>query len=477
MSMKHLSLKDYVAAFYARKRVLLICLLMTPAIALLVSLVRPKIYQASVKIWAKEQRAKDPFEVETRRLSFLKDQQELMLSNEVASRVLEELISSKAEKTSAGSWQKMDETQKAEAIARLKKRIEIDIDVGTNEGGSSFIVLKVKASQSAEAARTANLYTKKYVDYYYELRSKTAQDSYRFLENRLQQVRSELADNEKTLQEFEIAQGRKLIPLIELIKQGSSASFSEAYKFMTTNDLLMADAAERFKEFDLLENKRKETHGLFVPRDSSSKNLSLIHLQDNLVNLQLKLNHVRQRRTEAFDDVGMLQREVGFAERLLRSQNNEDFESRSIATQALRQKQDVLSKRVEEIREDLSEIATSKVFYERLRREVENSAAIYKKVQEELEGARTAAELSVNKTATIYVIDQALPPLKPVSPNIFLNVLLGIVAGIVMGVGLIMAYAYMDRTIKTPEDVSHYLGLDVLGSVSLVTEQDRSPKK
>ncbi len=475
--MKHLYLKDYVAAFYARKRVFLICLLMTPAVALVVSLVRPKIYQASVKIWAKEQRARDPFEVETRRLSFLKDQQELMLSNEVASRVLQTLLSKKEEGTTAETWDQMDETQKAEAIAKLKKRVEIDIDVGTTEGGSSFIILKAKASRSAEAARTANLFTKKYVDYYYELRNKTAQDSYRFLENRLQQVRTELAENEKKLQEFEIAQGRKLIPLIELIKQGSSASFSEAYRFMTTNDLLMADSAEKFKEFELLENKRKQTNGLFIPRDSSSKNLALIHLQDNLVNLQLKLSHIRQRRTEHFDDVGMLQREIGFAEKLLRSQNDEDFQSRSIDNEALREKGDVLSKRVEEIRADLSEIATRKVFYERLRREVENSAAIYKKVQEELESARTAAELSVNKTATIYVIDQALPPLKPVSPNIPLNVLLGVVAGIVLGVGLIMVYTYMDRTVKNPADISNYLGLDVLGSVSLFEEKDGSREK
>ncbi len=106
-----------------------------------------------------------------------------------------------------------------------------------------------------------------------------------------------------------------------------------------------------------------------------------------------------------------------------------------------------------------------------MRREVENSAAIYKKVREELEGARTEAELSVNKSAAIYVIDQALPPLEPVSPNIILNLALGIMAGIAIGTGLIMVFAYMGRTIKSPEDVSHYLGLDVPGSISILEEK------
>ncbi len=157
MPIKTLYLRDYVAAFYERRLAFIICLVMTPVVALLVNVAMPKVYQASVKIWAKEQRARDPLEVESRRLSFLKDQQELLLSNRVAESVLDALGPGKPETSAGVRGQGPDPTQRAKDIAKLKKRIEIDIDVGTNEGGSSFIGLKVTAPDPAEAARTANL--------------------------------------------------------------------------------------------------------------------------------------------------------------------------------------------------------------------------------------------------------------------------------------------------------------------------------
>lgn len=461
-----LSLRDYIEAFYTRKQLFFICIIVTPLIAIIVSFLVPKVYQASTKIWAKEQRSGDPFRLEETRLSFLKDQQELILSNVVASRVLESLPPLAATGTAKKTWAELSPEQQAERIAQLRKNVEAEIDPGALEGGSSFILLKAKAGTAALAAQVANLFAEYYIEYYYELKSKSAHDSYKFLETQSEQVALSLEQSEHTLRDFEVRLGPKLIPLIELIKQGTSASFSEAYRFIGAYDLYASDFSERAKGLALLQDLRKETGGRFVPLDSSSKNLSLIHVRDNLDNLRLKLAHVKQRRTEKFDDVGMLQNEVSFAETLLKGQIREDFESRTVEKDASKEKLDFMAKRVREIEKDLGDLAENRVTYEKLRRDVDNQSAIHKKVLEELESARIAAEMSIRKTANIYVIDKAVPPLKAVKPNKILNLVLGILGGIVIGLSLVMISAYLDQTIRRPDQVTRYLGLDVLGSVS-----------
>lgn len=459
------TLKDYVEAFYVRRRLFLVCVVVTPLVALIVSFLIPKVYQSSTKIWAKEQRTGDPFRIEETRLSFLKDQQELILSNMVITRVLESLPWEMMESLSKKPWNELSDEQQTQLVEQQRKSVEVEIDPGAIEGGSSFITIKVKAGRASLAAKLANLFAEKYIEFYYELKTKSAHDSYRFLETQTEQVAQVLEDSESKLRNFEIGLGRKLIPLIELTKQGTSASFTESYRFIGSYDIYAADYAERAKALTLFEELRKETAGRFVPLESSSKNLSLIHVRDNLDNLKLKLSHIRQRRTERYDDVGMLKNEVIFAEQMFKGQARDDFESRNAENKASREKLNVMERRVQEIEGELIEIAQNRVTYEKMRRDVDNQSAIYKKVREELESARIAAELSVYKTANINIIDRAMPPIKALRPNKVLNLVLGLIGGIVIGIGLVMISVYLDQTIRRPEQVPKYLGLDVLGSI------------
>jgi polysaccharide biosynthesis transport protein len=462
---KSLSLNDYLEVFYIRRRLFLICLLVTPLVALIVSFLIPKVYLSSTKIWAKEQRTGDPFRVEETRLSFLKDQQELIQSNVVVSRVLESLPMEAMEKLSKKPWNELPEEKQTVLVEQLKKSVDVEIDPGAIEGGSSFISIKVKAGTASLAAKLANLFAQKYIEFYYELKTKTAHDSYKFLESQAGQVAQFLENSESELKNFEIKLGPRLIPLIELTKQGTSASFTESYRFIGSYDLYLADYAEKTKALTLFEDLRKETGGKFVPADTSSKNLSLVHARDSLDNLRLKLENMRQRRTERFDEVGMLQNEVNYAEQMFKGQAGQDFESRSAENKASKEKLAVMEKRVQEIGKDLLEIAENRVTYEKLRRDVDNQSAIFRKVSEELENARIAAELSVYKTANINIIDKALPPARPLRPNKVLNLILGLIGGIVIGTGLVMISAYLDQMIRRPEQVPKYLGLNVLGSI------------
>lgn len=68
----------------------------------------------------------------------------------------------------------------------------------------------------------------------------------------------------------------------------------------------------------------------------------------------------------------------------------------------------------------------------------------------------------------VMVVDVALTPRNPVSPNIRLNLAIAGVLGIMLAIGLILLVEFLDNTIKSPADIEQLLGLTVMATVPLV---------
>lgn len=65
----------------------------------------------------------------------------------------------------------------------------------------------------------------------------------------------------------------------------------------------------------------------------------------------------------------------------------------------------------------------------------------------------------------IQVMDSAVLPVSPVSPNKKTNMLVAFLAGLIFSMGLAFVLDYMDRTIKTEDDVARYVDLPVIGMI------------
>ncbi|UZJ79335.1 YveK family protein [Fictibacillus sp. KU28468] len=65
----------------------------------------------------------------------------------------------------------------------------------------------------------------------------------------------------------------------------------------------------------------------------------------------------------------------------------------------------------------------------------------------------------------------------PVKPNAKLNMAIALVVGLMTGVGLAFLLEYLDNTLKSEQDIEHFLGLPVLGTIpkmTLVDEKDNA---
>ena len=82
----------------------------------------------------------------------------------------------------------------------------------------------------------------------------------------------------------------------------------------------------------------------------------------------------------------------------------------------------------------------------------------------------------IMKVGNINIIDKAITPTLPVSPNKQLNMMLAIILGLGVGVVIILLIELLDTTIKTPDDIKNHYDLPVFGVIPYVEDSEKKQK-
>ncbi len=73
-------------------------------------------------------------------------------------------------------------------------------------------------------------------------------------------------------------------------------------------------------------------------------------------------------------------------------------------------------------------------------------------------------------TSNIKIVEKAMIPMKPNAANKKRKVMVGILMGLILGYGIALFIEYIDRTIRTEDDVQRYLKLPVLSVVPKIDD-------
>lgn len=130
-----------------------------------------------------------------------------------------------------------------------------------------------------------------------------------------------------------------------------------------------------------------------------------------------------------------------------------------------------LSELLDKAKRQALDLNLLEIEYNRLNRSKENNEKLYQLVLERTKESDLAQMMRVNN---IRVLDRPLLPRHPIRPRVFLNILIGIFLGGIAGIGAASLRSFLDRTLKTPDDVERELGITFLG---LIPEIDVTGKK
>ncbi len=76
----------------------------------------------------------------------------------------------------------------------------------------------------------------------------------------------------------------------------------------------------------------------------------------------------------------------------------------------------------------------------------------------------------------VNTIEKANLPTSPSSPSVMKNTAIGAMLGILLSAGIIILIFILDDTVKTPDDVEKYLGLNVLTSIPIQEGEEKAKK-
>jgi succinoglycan biosynthesis transport protein ExoP len=74
-------------------------------------------------------------------------------------------------------------------------------------------------------------------------------------------------------------------------------------------------------------------------------------------------------------------------------------------------------------------------------------------------------EFQSGSALRVSLVEPALTPIAPVRPRTRLNVILGLMLGVVIGVGFAFLREFLDRSVKTPEELEIAAGAPVVGTI------------
>ena len=99
-----------------------------------------------------------------------------------------------------------------------------------------------------------------------------------------------------------------------------------------------------------------------------------------------------------------------------------------------------------------------------------------KQIADTLRKAVSVQITEIMSADSVNTVEEGNLPTSPSSPNVKKNMMLGALLGLVISMGLIVLISILDDTVKTPDDVEKYLGLNLLTSIP-IQEGSNAPKR
>jgi len=313
---------------------------------------------------------------------------------------------------------------------------------------TSLVEVSFDATDAALAARVANQLADEYI--YQNLQAKwdATQKASEWLSGRLEELKARLEKSEDLLQAY--AQAKSLVFVAD--KQNLVNTRLEQLQLEYTRAQL--DRFQKESLAKLVESGKAEDLPGFI-NDKLIQDLEsrLTDLQREYAKVTASVKPEHPRAVQIQKQIDSVNESLGSLKKLVADNVTHEY-------QASVQHEKFLADAIEQQKKEVNDVAEKSIQYNFLKREAETNRQLFDALLQKLKESQVQAGMSANN---IRIVDPAEVPKKPVRPRVLLNLALGIALGLMSGVGLAFFQEYMDKTVKTPDDVERLLRLPALG--------------
>jgi uncharacterized protein involved in exopolysaccharide biosynthesis len=324
-------------------------------------------------------------------------------------------------------------------------------------------LLKINASSPSptKARDIANGLAKSYINFNINNRMKSSQDTLSWLTDRMYEMKKRLEDAEEEFLEYK--QSVKLISV-----EGKQKIISQ--KITEFNDAYLQARNKRLE----LDTKLEKLEGISkfgkdIPLLRSLIDNKLINsLHSQLVDAELELSRLSKTYKSKHPKIVEINSHINQTRLKLNQEIEKELDNLKAEQAVLMSREKVLQKTITDFEKEGMENNKKELQHTILKRNMEMNQNLYDALLVRLKEADITGNINVSN---IRITEKAQLPILPISPNKKRNFLLGVILGLMIGIGISFLWEYLDRSLRTEEDVRKYLGLPVLSVIPIVESE------
>lgn len=442
-----MTLANFIAIVRARLRILLLVTAATVLTAVVISLLLPKKYvaTASVVVDAKPDPVSAMIYPGLASPAFMATQVDVLVSDRVALRVVRDL---KLTENPDIRQQWQDDAGGQGTIEQwLSDSLKKSLDIQPSKE-SNVISVAYKAPDPRFAAALANAFVQAYIATALELRVNPAKQYNSFFDDQAKAARATLEAAQTKLSNFQRQNG---IVVNDERLDVEMARLNELSTQLVTFQAMTAESNSRQAQATGASGDRLQEvlNNPVIGQLKSDLNRAEARLQE----LSTRYGDNHPQVVEARANIAELRSRVEAETRRVTGGTvvtNTINRQREAETRAALEAQRAKVLRLKAMRDEGAVLL----------RDLESAQRAFEGVSARL----TQSGLESQSTqSNISVLSQAVAPVKPSSPNIFLNVALSVVVGMILSVGIALLLELRDRRVRGVEDVMEALKLPILG--------------
>jgi capsular exopolysaccharide synthesis family protein len=490
---KEIDFLDFLRIAQKRKWIITSCVLIIVILAGVYTFTRTPLYRAKAKILLEDPRTtvmnvEELFNSSYVGEAYLTTQLKLLQSRTLAERVARRLkLGDRHEvrdtfrkkenliQTIKGFVVRWIVPQKKEEQDELEVNVEEDRhsqyapfvqrDLGIDQIEETKIVhIYFTSASPVLAADIVNTIVEEFKNFSVELRYEATRQAAEFLNEQQTQLKAELTAKENELQKY--GADKKI-----LIRDDEKATVIG--KFESLNNAYMEAILVRIeKEGFYREMRNMDVDS--IPQEV--KNSLLTSLRSEYISLRNEYETKKKYLKPDHPEMRNLQAKLTTTRDALEIELEKAKEAALKEYQAALKKEKDLSAVLEEQRREVMQMNSNAIHYRSLKIEIENIQNLLNELSSRQNETLVSARLKGYMTSNIKVIDSALVPTTPFSPNKKRNMILALILGLFVGFGLAFLVDYLDNTVKGPEEVEKLVGLPSLGIIPALSSNNSKSK-
>jgi succinoglycan biosynthesis transport protein ExoP len=466
-AVQEIHLAEYWNVLVKRRRLIGLCVALVLIVGAVISILSRPTYRATTTLDIEKDKA-SPVDVASGPVSygydpeFLPTQTKLMKSREVAERVVQRLNLAQSPELSPatkGFSRKSPGGAGSDLIARTALKVQSDIEILPIRG-TNLVELSYVASSPKLAADVANSIADAYIDWNLESKYQVVGQASQFLTTQIEQLKSEIDRKEQQLQAY----GRsKDIVSVDPKANGTLQNLESLNKDYAD---AVADRVAKEARYHEVQTARPDTIA-----DTLSNGLV-----SGLRNDQARLEREYAEKLNLFKPewpaMQQLKAQIDKSHQHLDSVIQETVSkardvARSDYLTALR-REESLKAVLQGQKGEAMTLNTNAVEYTNLKTEVDTKRNMLDTLLKKNAETEVTSRLRGERLSNIRVVDRALAPTLRFRPSYRQNGLLSLFLGAALGIGMAFLLEYLDRSLRTAEQVERVLRLPALGIIPAV---------